>query len=161
MLDLGCNPGSWLLFSSQAVGPKGRVVGVDLAPITITLPANARFVQFDVLHWDGLSLEALGGPFDVVLSDMAPSTTGSKIVDAQRSLELCESALAMALQVLEPKGVFVCKIFHSPDFMDFSNRTKRFFGRVAHLRPKTVRKASKEIFIIALEKRRTADSLNG
>lgn len=161
MLDLGCSPGSWLLFSSQAVGPKGRVVGVDLAPISIGLPANTRFVRYDVLNWDGPFLEGLGGPFDVVLSDMAPATTGSKIVDSQRSLDLCESAMAMALRVLKPKGVFVCKIFHGPDFKNFSDRTKGFFGRVAHLRPKTTRKASKEIYIIALEKKQTADSLNG
>ncbi len=161
MLDLGCSPGSWLLFSSQTVGPGGRVVGVDLEPISIVLPANTRFVRYNVVQRDGPLLEALGEPFDVVLSDMAPSTTGNKIVDAQQSLQLCESALTMALGVLKPKGTFVCKIFHGPDFKDFSNRTKGFFARVVHLRPKSIRKASKEIYIIALGKKRTPGSLNG
>jgi 23S rRNA (uridine2552-2'-O)-methyltransferase len=84
---------------------------------------------------------------------MAPSTTGNKFVNAQRSLELCESALTISLRVLRPKGAFVCKIFHGPDFKDFSNRAKASFGRVAHVRPKTTRKASKEIFIVALGKK--------
>jgi 23S rRNA (uridine2552-2'-O)-methyltransferase len=161
VLDLGCYPGSWLLFSSQAVGAKGCVVGVDLTPMSMSLPPNARFVRSDVLGWDASLLEALDGSFDVVLSDMAPSTTGRKIVDAQRSLQLCQSALALALQVLKPKGVFVCKIFHGPDFKGFSNQIKGFFGRVTHLKPQTTRKASKEIFIIALGKKRNADSSNG
>ena len=153
VLDLGCTPGSWLLFASQIVGPKGIVVGVDLASISLALPPNARFVQKDVLCWDKSFLEAIDGPFDVVLSDMAPSTTGNSFVDAQRSLELCESALTISLQVLRPKGAFVCKIFHGTDFKDFSNRTKASFRRVAHIRPKTTRKGSKEIFIVALGKK--------
>jgi 23S rRNA (uridine2552-2'-O)-methyltransferase len=158
VLDLGSTPGSWLLFASQAVGPKGRVVGVDLTPISVALPPNVQFVRHDVLRWDESFLEAIGGPFDVVLSDMAPSTTGNRFVDAQRSLELCESALAISLRVLRPRGAFVCKIFHGSDFKDFSNRVKVSFGRVAHIRPKTTRKASKEIFVVALGKRRLTDS---
>jgi len=160
VLDLGCAPGSWLLFSSQAVGPKGFVVGVDLTPISIALPPNVRFMRRDVLSWDESLLEALGGPFDVVLSDMATSTMGNKFVDAQRSLELCESALGISLQVLEAKGTFVCKIFQGSDFKEFSNRAKKSFNRVAHSRPKTTRKASKEIYIIALGKKRMAYSSN-
>jgi 23S rRNA (uridine2552-2'-O)-methyltransferase len=152
ILDLGCNPGAWLLFASRTVGPKGLVVGVDLTPMSIALPANSRFVRQDVLLWDESFLEAIGGPFDAVLSDMAPSTTGNKFVDAQKSLKLCESALAISLRVLKPKGNFVCKIFHGSDFKAFSNHAKETFGRVVHRRPKATRKASKEIFIIALRK---------
>jgi 23S rRNA (uridine2552-2'-O)-methyltransferase len=153
VLDLGCAPGSWSLFASRIVGPAGLVVGMDLTSITIALPSNVRFVQHDVLRLDASSLEAIGGPFDVILSDMAPSTTGNRFVDAQKSLELCESALAIALQFLKTKGAFVCKIFHGSDFMDFSNRTKGFFDRVSHVRPRTTRKASKEMFIVALGKK--------
>ena len=153
VLDLGCMPGSWLLFASRIVGPKGLVVGVDLKSVSISIPSNARFVQHDVFRCDATFLEAIGGPFDAVLSDMAPSTTGNRFVDAQSSLELCESAMNIALQVLIPKGAFVCKMFHGSDFKDFSNRIKVFFGRISHVRPKTTRKASKEIFIVALGKK--------
>lgn len=160
VLDLGCAPGSWLLFASQCVGPKGRVVGVDLTPVTIELPPHAQCIQHDVSTWDEQFLATIGGKFDTVLSDMAPLTTGSKFVDAHRSLELCESALAISLHVLRTKGVLVCKIFHGADFKGFSDRTKKLFGRVVHVKPKTTRKASKEIFIVALGKRRLDSSSN-
>ncbi|MDY6838147.1 MAG: RlmE family RNA methyltransferase [Thermodesulfobacteriota bacterium] len=153
VLDLGCFPGSWLLYASEIVGGKGRVVGVDITPISIQLPPNVRFLQHDVLAWNGSFLEAAGGPFDTVLSDMAPSSTGSKFVDAQRSLELSESALAVAATVLRAKGAFVCKVFHGSGFKGFSDRAKTIFERVAHVKPKSSRKASKEIFVVGLGKR--------
>lgn len=153
MLDLGCVPGSWLLFASRAVGGKGFVVGVDITPISLKLPPNVRFVQHDVLSQNASFLEAVGGPFDAVLSDMAPSSTGNKFVDAHRSLELCESAMAIAGHVLEAGGTFVCKIFHGADFKVFSDQVKKSFGRVVHVRPKSTRKASREIYVVGLGKK--------
>jgi 23S rRNA (uridine2552-2'-O)-methyltransferase len=99
VLDLGCCPGSWLLFASKVVGDRGLVFGVDITPLTIRLPSNVRFIQQDVLAWDESFLEAIGANFQTVLSDMAPSTTESKFVDSQRSLELSESALAISARV--------------------------------------------------------------
>jgi 23S rRNA (uridine2552-2'-O)-methyltransferase len=153
VLDLGSFPGAWLLYASRVVGRGGRVVGVDVTPVALQLPPNARFLQHDVLAWNASFLEAIGGPFDAVLSDMAPASTGSKFVDAQRSLELSEAALALAASVLKTKGAFVCKIFHGPGFKGFSDRAKGFFERVAHVKPKSSRKASKEIFVVGLGKK--------
>lgn len=153
VLDLGCFPGSWLLFASRIVGDNGMVVGVDIAQVSVQLPPNVRFVKHDVLCWDASFLESVGGPFDTVLSDMAPSTTGSKFVDALRSVELGESALAIAARVLVPRGAFVCKIFHGPDFIDFSEQAKRLFGRLVHFKPRSSKKGSKEIFIVGLGKK--------
>jgi 23S rRNA (uridine2552-2'-O)-methyltransferase len=152
VLDLGCCPGSWLLFASRVVGDKGIVVGVDITTPTLRLPSNVRFVQHDVLAWDESFLEAVGTNFRTVLSDMAPSTTGSKFVDAQRSLQLSESALAISARVLKPGGSFVCKIFQGSDFKGFSDMVRRSFGRVVHFKPKSSRKASKEIYIVGLGK---------
>ena len=152
VLDLGCCPGSWLLYASKVVGEKGFVVGVDITPLTLRLPSNVRFVQHDVLARDKSFLEAVGTDFQTVVSDMAPSTTGSKFVDAQRSLQLSESALAISVHVLRPGGAFVCKIFHGSDFKVFSDRVRKSFGRVVHFKPKSSRKASKEIYIVGLEK---------
>lgn len=152
VLDLGSCPGSWLLFASRVVGDRGLVVGVDITPLTLRLPSNVRFVQHDALAWDESFLEAVGTNFQTVLSDMAPSTTGSKFVDAQRSLQLSESALAISASVLRPQGAFVCKIFHGSDFKGFSDRVRRSFGRVVHFKPKSSRKASKEIYIVGLGK---------
>ena len=156
VLDLGCCPGSWLLFASKVVGDSGLVLGVDITEFTLRLPTNARFVQRDVLAWDKFFLEGIGAHYQTVLSDMAPSTTGVKSVDAQKSLELSKSALAIANRVLKPGGSFVCKIFQGPDFKPFSDGLKRSFGRVAHFKPKSSRKASKETYIIGLEKRKTS-----
>jgi 23S rRNA (uridine2552-2'-O)-methyltransferase len=155
VLDLGCCPGSWLLFASQVVGDKGLVFGVDITSLTLRLPTNARFVQRDVLDWDTSFLEAIGTNYQTVLSDMAPSTTGIKSVDAQKSLELSESAIAIANRVLKPGGSFVCKIFQGSDFKAFSDALKRSFCRVVHFKPKSSRKASKETYIVGLEKRTT------
>jgi 23S rRNA (uridine2552-2'-O)-methyltransferase len=150
VLDLGCCPGSWLLFASRVVGDRGLVVGVDITPLTLPLRFNVRFVQHDVLAWDESFLDDIGTDFQTVLSDMAPSTTGSKFVDAQRSLQLSESALAISAHVLRPRGAFVCKIFHGTDFKGFSDRVRRCFGRVVHFKPRSSRKASKEIYIVGL-----------
>ena len=153
VLDLGCFPGSWLLYASKMVGDRGRVLGVDITPLSLQLPANARFLQHDALAMNPSFLETLGGPFDAVLSDMAPSSTGTKFVDAHRSLQLSEAALAIASRVLKAKGTFVCKAFHGPDFKGFSDQAKTLFRRVAHVRPESTRKASKEIYVVGLGKR--------
>jgi len=150
VLDLGCCPGSWLLFTSKVVGDGGLVVGVDITQLTLRLPSNVRFVQHDVLAWDESFLEAVGTNFQTVLSDMAPSTTGSKFVDAQKSLQLGESALAISARVLRPGGAFVCKIFHGSDLKGFSDSVRRCFGRVVSFKPKSSRKASKETYIVGL-----------
>lgn len=154
VLDLGCSPGSWLLFTSEIVGPHGKVVGVDLNPVSVSLPANAEVICADVLTWDHQLLEEhLQGPFDVVLSDMAPSCTGNKFVDVQKSLELCRGALWVSKNVLKAKGCLVCKVFQGADFDDFGREMKGVFSRISRIRPKSTRKASKEIYVIGLEKK--------
>jgi 23S rRNA (uridine2552-2'-O)-methyltransferase len=160
VLDLGCTPGSWLIFASGVVGNRGLVVGVDMTPVSVELPPNARFVQQDVLEWDASFLEAIGGPFETILSDMAPATTGSKFVDAHRSLELGESALTLAARVLRAGGDFVCKVFHGSDFKSFSDQAKKLFVRIAHVKPKSSRKASREIYVVGLGKRQEEDILD-
>lgn len=150
---MGCCPGSWLLFASEVVGSRGLVFGVDITPLTLRLPTNVHFIQQNVLRWDESFVEAIGTNFQVVLSDMAPSTTGSKFVDSQRSLELSESALSISARVLRPGGAFVCKVFQGSDFKRFSDRVGESFSRVAHFKPKSSRKASKEVYVVASGKK--------
>ena len=155
VVDLGCFPGSWLLFASKAVGSSGKVIGVDLKPVSISLPANVRSVCGDILKWDQRAMEEhLEGRFDVVLSDMAPSCTGTKFVDVQRSLELCRRALWVSEQVLRVGGALVCKVFQGTDLREFDNEVKGVFSRISHIRPKSTRKGSKEIYVVGLEKKR-------
>lgn len=153
VLDLGCAPGSWLQFAARQVGPGGRVVGIDLTPVTIQLPENVTVITGDVADLEG-HLNQLGQTrFDAVLSDMAPATTGNRHVDQARSLGLCEAALYIAERTLAPGGHFVCKIFQSGDTKTFTEAVKSRFQRQTALRPKSTRKASREVFVIGLQKR--------
>ncbi len=147
ILDLGCSPGSWLLYAAKLTGDKGRIVGIDLKPVKIPAASNIEIMTGDVFAVDAGSL---GSDFNVVLSDMAPATTGHKAVDAARSAGLCEAALAIAQNVLLPGGSFVCKIFQGPDFNKFIDSVRASFDKQKIFKPRSSRKASKEIFIIGL-----------
>jgi len=151
VLDLGASPGSWMQYTSKKVGEKGKVLGIDLKPITVNLP-NAIKVQGDM---NDLNMEELVAkykierPFDAVVSDMAPNTTGNKFVDQCRSYDLCVIALNTAHKFLKPNGNFVCKIFEGEDAMPFRDELKKQFKEVNILRPKSVQSSSKEMFMIA------------
>lgn len=155
ILDLGAAPGSWSQYCSQKVGAQGRVLGIDLQSIKLTLP-NTAFIQADMrdLNLEKIMTEnGISPPFDVVLSDMAPKTTGIRITDQARSLELCELALSTALRFLRHRGSFVCKMFHSDEFEGYRKLLREHFERVEVLRPKSTRKESKEIFFIAIQRK--------
>ena len=153
ILDLGCAPGSWLLYAAEQTGASGKVVGVDLQQIGINLPPQARAIQADVADAGSGWLSQAGTGFDLVLSDMAPATTGNKVVDAARSLELCQAALTVALRALKPGGFFVCKIFQGADFKAFEQEVRNGFNRIKNFKPRSSRKASKEIFVIGVGKK--------
>ncbi len=145
ILDLGCSPGSWLLYAARLTGEDGLVVGVDLEPVKIQLPSQVQIITADVFSLD---VESLGKDFNVVLSDMAPATTGHKAVDAARSFNLCEAALSIAQKVLLPGGHFICKIFQGQDFKQFQETVKAAFNEQKIFKPQSSRKASKEIYLI-------------
>ncbi len=152
VLDLGAAPGSWSQYASQKVGPKGQVMGVDLQPIKITLP-NALFITADMRSLDlgqTMTEQGISPPFDLVLSDMAPKTTGVRLQDQMRSFELCVLALETAERFLKPGGHFVAKLFHSDEFETFRKQLQARFGKIEVLRPKSTRTESKEIFLIGL-----------
>ena len=98
-------------------------------------------------------IKQLGDNYQVVLSDMAPATTGQKDVDAARSYQLCLVALQFADTVLRTGGNFVCKIFQGSEFTEFSKAVKRRFKSVRIYKPRSSRKASREIYIIGIEKK--------
>lgn len=155
VLDLGASPGSWSQYASQKIGSSGRVLGVDLSPVTVKLP-NAVFIQADLRD---LQLEQVfqehgfQPPFDLVLSDMAPKTTGIRITDQARSMELCELALDIARRFLKPGGHFVCKLFHSDDFTKLRDEIKKSFEKFEAVKPDSTRQISKEIFLVGLRKK--------
>lgn len=153
VLDLGCAPGSWLLYAAEVTGAAGRVVGIDLSPVAIALPAHVAVRTADVFEAAQRPAEFFETTFDVVLSDMSPSTTGSRGVDAARSFNLCEAALGVARQVLAPGGTFVCKIFQGEDFKRFIDAVRVGFTGYRIFKPQSSRKASSEIYLIGKGKK--------
>jgi 23S rRNA (uridine2552-2'-O)-methyltransferase len=152
VLDLGCSPGSWLLYAAELTGNRGEVLGIDQNAVTISMPAQVKTFTADILTIDGPWIEnaTLGNHFNVVLSDMAPATTGNKAVDSARSYRLCEAALNIAQMVLVPGGSFFCKIFQGEEFKRFSDSVRSRFKGHKIFKPQSSRKQSKEIFILGM-----------
>jgi len=152
VLDLGCRPGSWLEFCSRIVGPEGVLVGIDRLPLDRAIP-RARIITADVLE---VTLEELRGDlaaFDVVLSDMAPDTTGIRSADQARSAMLFERALEIALSLLAPGGHFVGKLFQGPDTQRLVGRVRASFERAVLEKPKASRSSSTEQYVVGLGRR--------
>lgn len=150
MLDLGAYPGSWSLYAADRIGLRGKVVGIDKEEPRGAFPANVEMRQGDVFALDAKEL----GPFDVVLSDMAPATTGARTLDQARSAALFEAALAIAKVVLAPGGSFVGKIFQGPDFEACRAAVRAAFEETRVMKPEASRSESYEIFLVGLRKKR-------
>jgi 23S rRNA (uridine2552-2'-O)-methyltransferase len=152
VLDLGCCPGSWSIYAAKQIGTAGRVVGVDLH--TTEKFAFAGAAPMELLKADIFSEDIFGklasARFDVVLSDMAPATTGHKFSDHQKSLELSRRALEIAAAVLEKDGNFYCKVFQGEDFGDYVDEVRRYFKKVKVVKPKSSRVESREVFVLAM-----------
>lgn len=155
VFDLGASPGSWSQYCSQKMGPQGRVLGVDLSPVNVSLK-NAVFIQADLrdLNLENVFVEhGFTPPFDLVISDMAPKTTGIRMTDQARSVELVELAITTADKYLRPGGNFVAKLFHSEDFTKLRDEIKKKYEKFEAMKPDSTRKISKEIFLIGLRKK--------
>ncbi|MEZ4225591.1 MAG: RlmE family RNA methyltransferase [Polyangiaceae bacterium] len=152
VLDLGAAPGSWSLYAATRVGPGGSVVAIDLSAITQVFPDNVVVYQADALAMED-SVVAQHAPYDVVLSDMAPATSGNKSQDQARSFELFMRALAVAEAQLSPGGHFVGKLFMSGDYEAARAAVRRAFGKERTVRPQGTRQNSTEVFIVGLERR--------
>ena len=152
MLDLGCSPGSWLLYAAELTGKRGRVLGIDLKAVPVKLPPQVETLTADILTIDRAWLDRLQlvSRYHVVLSDMAPATTGNKGLDAARSFQLCQAALSIAEIVLKPGGSFLCKIFQGEGFKEFSDIVRNRFKGHKIFKPRSSRKESKEIFIVGM-----------
>lgn len=152
VLDLGAAPGSWSLYVARVIGAKGQLLAIDLDPLTASLGPNATVLlgdAFDVAS----DVYAEKGPFDVVLSDMAPRTSGNRESDQARSYELVERAAEIARAHGAPGSSFVAKIFMGPDFENARKTLREMYTEVRTIRPETVRKTSIEVFLVALNKR--------
>lgn len=150
VLDLGAAPGGWSQVALERLGPGGTLVAADILDIA-PLP-NATVLKLDALSEDAPAAlrDALGGPADVVLSDMAASTTGHRATDHLRTALLLEAAFETAADVLKPGGSFVGKIFQGGAAPDMLARLKRSFREVRHVKPRASRAESVELYLVAL-----------
>ena len=151
ILDLGCAPGSWLQYAASKCGKSSKLTGVDIKPCEIP---NIEFIHGSIYHVqpDDFSMQ-----YDIIMSDMAPSTTGSAFADTQQSLRLCEAAWNLACQLLKPGGVFLFKIFQSPDADEFITGLRPFFAKISRFKPQSTRQKSNEIYVICQKLRRLED----
>ncbi len=149
VLDLGSWPGGWLQVAVRLAGERGTVVGVDLVPPEAV--RGAWFVQGDAADpgVQGKLRDLLGGPADVVLSDMAPKLSGIRARDEARSTELAKLALAIARMLLRPGGAFVCKLFMNSDYDSVVGEIRACFTEIAVTRSQATRKGSAEMYVVA------------
>jgi len=152
VLDLGAAPGSWSLYAAQKIGANGKLLAMDLKPLETVLPPQCTFLIGDAL---ALTDEQLGtyAPYDVVLSDMAPNTTGNRLGDQTRSYELFMRALAVAVRLLKPGGSFVGKIFMGEDLPLARAELRKHFTGERLIRPEGTRSVSYEIFVVGSDRR--------
>ncbi|HEV8246761.1 MAG TPA: RlmE family RNA methyltransferase, partial [Polyangiaceae bacterium] len=149
VLDLGAAPGSWSLYAAGRVGPSGRVLAIDLSPIEQHFPEHVDVVEGDALVLESEVL-ARHGPYDVVLSDMAPSTSGTKGRDQALSFELFMRALEVAKTSGKPRSHFVGKIFMSGDFQEARRAVAEAYERCQVIRPEVTRAQSSEVFVVGI-----------
>ena len=152
VLDLGAAPGSWSLAASERIGTSGYVLACDLQTTETVFPDNVFFRQENVFERSEAFEEELSrlAPFHVVMSDMAPRTTGTRFTDQARSLELCLEAFSVAQKTLMPGGSFIVKIFMGPDIGELLREMRPRFARVTSFKPKSSRAESKETFFVGL-----------
>lgn len=150
VLDLGAAPGSWLQYVAQKIGPQGKAIGMDLSEIEPIADNVSLYVQ-DITDVDGVeeilkneSMDAV----DLVLSDLAPKTSGVKDVDQWRSIELSQSVRDIADRVLRPKGTCVMKVFRGADFDEFLLELKQVWDHVKVYVAHTSRDRSREVYIV-------------
>ncbi|MCL2672957.1 MAG: RlmE family RNA methyltransferase [Alphaproteobacteria bacterium] len=147
VVDLGCAPGGWTQVA--AARTKTKVLGLDLLPVAPI--SGAQILQMDFTSSDAPARlkQLLGGKANVVLSDLAPNTTGDQTTDHLRLMGVLNLALDFALETLDNGGVFLCKIFAGREEAAFFARLRRHFTTVKRIKPPASRKESVEYYILA------------
>lgn len=155
VLDLGAAPGGFLQILADAVGASGRVIGVDIVAIRPFTQKWVTTAVLDVLADDfDAKLRAMyDGPFDAVISDMAPKTSGIRQTDEARSLRLAGKALEVAVTRGRPGSHFVAKVFMGGDFEEFRDQVRASFEDVKVVRPEATRGASMEVYLVGLRRK--------
>ena len=154
VLDLGCQPGSWSIYAARITGPEGLVVGVDLQEgkkVNIAKAADIIWLCDDIMS-EGIitKLQKIRKSFRILLSDIAPRTTGNKWVDQQHSLSLARRVVELAAELLVKDGSLYVKVFEGEDFKPFVDSVRKSFKTVKIVKPKSSRRESREVFILGM-----------
>lgn len=155
VLDLGCAPGSWIQVAADKIGLKGFIIGVDFEPLKIKKPLNLSFIKKDVYDRDLIIKirETVQKKFDIVLSDLSPKTTGQKDIDQWRAHKLSLRVLNIIKMELKESGRAVIKVFEGPDTPEIVKLCKEIFRMVHLIKPMASTKGSKEVYIVAIDKK--------
>ena len=150
IVDLGAAPGGWSQIASLRLKGRGRVIATDILPMDAL--ADVEFIEGD-FHEEAVFnrlLESLGNDkADLVMSDMAPNISGVRVVDQPRAMYLAELALDLARKVLNPKGIFLVKVFQGEGFDEYLRDLRRYFTSVTVRKPKASRPRSREVYLLA------------
>ena len=149
-VDVGSAPGSWSQYVTKKLKGRARIVAVDILPMD-SLP-DVEFIQGDFQDeavFEQLLAATGEQGADLVMSDIAPNITGTRVVDQPRSMYLVELALDLARRVLKPGGSFVCKIFQGEGIDEFVIDARNSFQRVKVMKPKASRAGSREVYLVA------------
>jgi 23S rRNA (uridine2552-2'-O)-methyltransferase len=149
VVDLGAAPGSWSEYVAKKIGERGKIIALDILPIVPI--KNVTFLQGDFMQNAIVDqvLQLIGAnKVDVVLSDMAPNTSGIPDVDQVRSLELVRAAFYFAVKVLKQHGIFLAKIFQSQDVVGFIKEARCHFREIKTIKPEASRARSQEVFLL-------------
>ncbi len=158
ILDLGASPGSWSLFALRKMGARGRVTAVDLNPLAAGGAAeNLDFIRGDMTSPQILDALDRAGPFDAVLSDAAPATTGNRTLDTARSELLVEGAIRIARRALRPGGALVVKIFQGTGRESLLRDMREIFDTARAFKPRATRSESFETYFVGLGKKEEPD----
>lgn len=149
VVDLGASPGGWSQVAAERVGPKGRVIAVDLTPFKPLEGVEFLRGDFTQSAVQARLFELLGRPADVVLSDMAPHLSGHKPYDEARTFELADAALSFAARALRPGGDFLVKVFQGQDYNAFLDRVADHFEALKGVKPKASTPGSPEVYVLA------------
>lgn len=152
VLDLGCAPGGWCQVAAQRLKGQGRIVGVDLLPMTGL--AGVEFIQADLVEPSTLKRiqTALGGrAVDLVICDMAPNISGVVMADQAKTYALAELALEFACRCLQPRGAFLVKVFQGGGFEAYMRSLRALFKQVQVRKPGASRDRSREVYLLARE----------
>jgi 23S rRNA (uridine2552-2'-O)-methyltransferase len=153
VLDIGCSPGSWSQYILKKIG-NGHISGIDINDSIRLRDSRFTFINCDIFDFDNSILNKEFKTFDIITSDAAPNTTGNKFADAAQSLDIVKKVFSIAENILQPGGTVVAKVFQGEDLKAFLVEIKNSFEKVTLFKPKSSRKESREIFIIAQNRRK-------